>query len=196
MALDNISKAVLDAAAAEAEEIRKKARKNAEIRTAAARRDAELEEERRYQTAIRSIDEECARQLIQKRGAANKELLAKKNICLRRVIEAARARILALPSQDYGDIMRRLLKRAAEGSAGLMRVHPDDRPCFEQITAELNGTRLPDEQIGLDESCVLDERGGFVFVGRGFEVDQTLATLLADIEREMAPEIARELFGQ
>jgi vacuolar-type H+-ATPase subunit E/Vma4 len=105
MALDNISKAVLDAAAAEAEEIRKKAHKNAEIRTAAARRDAELEEERRYQTAIRSIDEECARQLIQKRGAANKEMLAKKNICLRRVIEAARDRILALPSQDYGDIM-------------------------------------------------------------------------------------------
>jgi hypothetical protein len=72
-----------------------------------------------------------------------------------------------------------------------MRVQPDDRPLFWQIKAELNWNRLPDEQIGLDESCVLDERGGFVFVGRGFEVDSDACHVLADIEREMAPEIAR-----
>lgn len=195
MSLDNISKAVLDAAAAEAEDIRKKARKSVEARIAAARRDAESEEERRYHAAVRTIDEGFARQLIQKRGAANKDLLAKKNACLRRVIEMARDHILAMPSRDYADIMRRLLERAAAGCGGTFRVHPDDRACFGQLAAELNGTRSLDQQIRLDESRVLGERGGFVFAGRGFEVDQTLATLLADLEREMAPEIAHELFG-
>jgi len=41
----------------------------------------------------------------------------------------------------------------------------------------------------------LAERGGFVFVSEGFEVDQTLGTLLEDIQRELAPHIAAEMFA-
>jgi vacuolar-type H+-ATPase subunit E/Vma4 len=195
MTFDNIKKSVLDAASAEADHILKKAQNGAEDRIAAARRAGEAEEERRYQAALRNIDEEFARRLIQRRGVTNKELLARKNICLRHVFDVARDQILALPSGQYADIMRRLLERATAGSGGLIRVHPDDRACFRQLAAELNGKRPSDQQLGLDESRLLDERGGFAFAGRGFEVDQTLATLLADIEREMAPEIAGELFG-
>lgn len=195
MALDNINKAVQDAARAEADLILKAARKAADERVAAARREAEAEEERRYQAAVRAVEEDFSRKLIQLRGTANKELLAKKNARLQQVFDAARTQILGFSQEDYAAIMRRLLSGAVGNAPGKLRVHPQDKDCFQRLIAEINKSRAADTQLGLDESAPLAERGGFVFVSRDFAVDQTLATLLADIERDVAPEIAAELFG-
>ncbi len=62
MALEEISKAVLESVQREAELIIKSAKKEAEEKKKNAQRNAEEKAERLYQLAIRNIDEEMARE--------------------------------------------------------------------------------------------------------------------------------------
>lgn len=194
MALDAISQTVLESAKKEADRILEKARAAAEVRVKSAREAAELEGERRYQSAVRAVEDECARQVIRARGAHSKELLAARNARLAEVFAGAKAAVLALPTADYGKMMLGLL-RAAAGQGGKVRVHPADTAVFETLIAEINRTRAGAAPLALDRDKALAERGGFVLDAGDYQVDQTLATLLADIERDMAPEIAAALFG-
>lgn len=195
MGLDQINQAVLEAARTEADHILKAAQLAAEKKVAAGRETAEADGERRYQAACRAIEEEFARQVIQQKGGANKELLARKNAILRSVFDRAREQVLALPAGDYAAIMRKLLEGAAEGRGGKLRVHPSERAGFEQIVTAFNAGRPEALRVKIDDAQALPEAGGFVFVSEAYEVDQTLRTLLGDLERDMAPQIAAEGFG-
>jgi len=195
MGLENISGAVLDSARVEADHILKVARKAAEDKLKAARKAAEQDAERQYQAAVRAIEEEFSRKLIQVKGGANKELLSSKNQCLRKIFDVAREQILSLPPEKYAGVMHTLLARAAAEYGGRLRIHPKDNDVFAAALAELNQERPPEARIEIDEADPLPEQGGFVFVSEGFHVDQTLRTLLTDIEHELAPQIAAEVFG-
>jgi len=195
MGLDNISRAVLETARNEADHVLKAARKTANEKIAAARAAAEHDGERKYQSAIRAIDEDLARQIIQARGTANKQILAKKNERLRQVFDSARKKILEMPGPEYAELMRLLLDQLVGQQGGLVRVHPQDENLFAQLLADLNKGRTPPTELKLDSANPLEDRGGFMFVGGSYEVDQTLATLLGDIERELAPQIAAQLFA-
>lgn len=195
MGLENISRSVLEAANKEAEHILKAAKLAADETIASAKAATEQDGERKYQAAARAIDEELGRQLIQVHGAANKELLAKKNERLREVFDAAREQILGFPEKEYAGIMRGLLEKSAAEGGGALRVHPDDEPVFARLVEELNKGRGAEMKVRLDKERPLEQRGGFVFVGESYEIDQTLGTLLSDIERELAPKIAAELFA-
>ena len=133
MGLDNISRAVLETAQNEAEHILKAGRKAAEDKVAAARAAAQHEAERRYQSGIHAIEEDLGRQLIQVRGAVNKEILAKKNARLREVFNAASKTILDLPEAEYAGLMQSLLDRTIGPQGGLVRVHPRDEKLFAQL---------------------------------------------------------------
>lgn len=194
MALDAISRSVLEAAQKEADRMLEKARKAADARVKSAREAAEQDGERRYQSAARAVEEECARQVIRARGAHSKELLAVRNARLAEVFAAAKAAVLALPAEEYKKMMLGLLRSAAAGQGGRVRVHGGDTAVFEALIAEINGSRAGAAPLALDREKTLDERGGFVLDAGDYQVDQTLGTLLADIERDMAPEIAAALF--
>lgn len=195
MALDAINRAVLEAAQKEAARIADAARAAAENRVRAARAAAEEEGERRCQAAFRAVDEECSRRLISARGAQGKELLAERNRRMDGVFAAARAAVLALPPADYQEAMAALLRQAAGAGAGMVRIHPDDRDLFLRVLMDVNRDRALDAQLKVDDAAPLRERGGFVFVGGAYQVDQTLDTLLAELQRELAPGIAAALFG-
>ncbi len=195
MALEQISQAVLDTARTEADHLIRAAQKTAEAKVDEARRVAEQDGERRYQAAVRAIEEDFARQLIQAKGAAGKELLAKKNARVRQVFDEARQAILSMPQAEYAQILRGLLERSVGARGGRVRVHPQDRSAFAEILAAFNKGRDTDARVELDEANPLAERGGFIFEGGSFQVDQTIGTLLIDLERDMAPEIAADLFG-
>lgn len=190
MALEQITQAVLDAARNEADRIRKAAEMAATEKVNAGRLDAKTESERQYQAAVRSIDEEYHRKLSQTVGAANKEVLAERNRCMRRVFDTARQQILALPEDVYRGVMRRLLERAAEGHSGRLRVHPGEVPRFKALLNALNAAHAGAAQVTLDETAPLAEPGGFIFVSETYQVDQTLQTLLLDLEYELAPQVA------
>lgn len=194
MAFENISGAVLDSARAEADHVLKAAKKAAEDKFKAGCHAAELEGERRKQAAIRAIEEEFARKLIQFNGTANKDVLAAKNECLKRIFTVARDVILAMPEKDYMAVMQRRLENAAGSESGRLRVHADDKARFTAMLAAFNANRPADAQVTLDETAALSERGGFFLVCREYEVNQTLSASLTELERELAPQLAAELF--
>lgn len=196
MALEDIQKAVLDTARKEAARIVEAARQAADAKVAAETEALRREAERRYAAETRAIEEDYARKLVQHKGAANKRLLELRNRRLREVFQRARRQVLDAPADEYRQTMARLLELAAEGAGGLLRVHPDDRAVFEEILASFNAGRPENEQVRLDDAQALPERGGFILVSEDFEVDQTLDTLLTDLEHDMSPAIAAALFGK
>ena len=92
--------------------------------------------------------------------------------------------------------MGRLIEKVAGNSGGRLRVHKDETGIFTKILSNINEKRNTETRIILDESNPLNERGGFIFLGINYEVDQTLGTILKDIEQEMLPVIAQKLFSE
>lgn len=195
MALEEITQAVFETARNEAEHILKAAKKAADAKRAAARNLTEQEVERRYQSQTRAIEEEYARQLTRLQGAANKELLRRKNVLLRQVFAAAQEAILALPEDQYAAVWRRLLERAVAGRGGSLRVYPEEEALYSRLLSEFNEGCPEELRVGVDTEHPLAERGGFIFVSDVFQVDQTLGVLLEILEYELAPLISAELFS-
>lgn len=196
MALEKIEEAVKTSAQKEADLILRSAQRTADDRVEAEREAAKRETERQYQAATRAIEEEFARKLLQAKGANGKQLLEKRNAQLVRVFDLAKKQILGLDPGEYVKIMSGLLERAAGDRGGKLRIHPSDKGAFEKVLATFNATRSGDAKVAVDESNPLPEQGGFVFVSESFEVDQTVGTLLSDMEHELAPQIAAALFAE
>ncbi len=194
--IDKIRDAVLATAETEASRILQAAQKHAEEIVRTGKEAAQQEADQIYRQRTRAIEEEFARKLIQLRGAANKEILDKKNARLGEVFSLARKKILDWPEQQYQDVMMRMLAEASGDSPGRVRVHPSDQRLFETIIKTLNVNRKPENQLSMDTSSSLPEKGGFVFVAADYEVDVRIATVLDDLERELTPELAAKLFGE
>lgn len=43
------------------------------------------------------------------------------------------------------------------------------------------------------DEAPLEEKGGFLFIGENYEIDSTVRTILDGIEKELLPDIARDL---
>ncbi len=194
MSLDTIRDAIVKASEKEASQIVNAARKQADELIASRKEALAEESELLFQGKARAIEEHYNRQVIQFQGRAGKKVLERRNALLRRLFAEARREILAWPYEQYLDAMRRLVTKVTEGSPGRLRVHPEDAGLFKELIQGLNASRPEGAKLEIDDSSALAVRGGFIFVGRGFEVDQTVDTILADIERELLPEIARALF--
>ncbi len=193
MGLEKIRQSVLAEAKVEATRILDGARKNTANLLTAQKEAAEAEFDRLGKLRMQGIEEEYNRKLIQLKGAAGKQILDKRNVLLKSLFEKAKGEILAWPSEKYGEVMRRLVEKAAGDNEGKIRVHPEDNGVFQSVLSELNQGR-DRARITLDETAPLPQRGGFIFVSASFEVDQTLYAMLQDIEHEMLPAVASELF--
>ncbi len=193
MGLEKIRHAVLSEAKAEATHIIDSAiKKNGDF-LKSQKEVADQEFERLWKLRIQGIEDEYNRKLNQLKGAAGKRILDKRNILLRSLFERAKHEILAWPSEPYAKVMGRLIDNAAGKLEGKIRIHPDEMDLFEKILFELNKSR-GGAKITLDQAAPLSERGGFIFVTASFEVDQTLDTMLKDVEHDMLSDIASELF--
>jgi vacuolar-type H+-ATPase subunit E/Vma4 len=193
MGLEKIRHAVLSEAKAEAAHIIGSAKKKNSDFLKSQKGVADQEFERLWKFRIQAIEEEYSRKLIQLKGTAGKQILDKRNILLKSLFERAKREILAWPLEQYGKVMGRLIEKASSGYEGKIRVHPEEKDLFEEILSRMNEVRR-DAKITLDQAAPLPERGGFIFVTASFEVDQTLDTMLRDIEHDMLPDIASELF--
>ena len=193
MGLEKIRQAVLTEAKAEAARIIDSARKNNAHFLKSQKEAAEQEFERLCKLRMQAIEEEYNRKLIQLKGLASKQILNKRNALLKSLFEKAKREILDWPSEEYARAMKRLIEKAGGNQEGKIRVHPADKDVFQKVLLELNEGR-GDPRITLDQSSSLPERGGFIFVTANFEVDQTLDTMLKDIEHDLYPGIASELF--
>ena len=195
MGLEKIRQVVLSEAKAEATRIIEDARKkNVELLNSQ-KELAEREFERFCTFKMQAIEEEFSRKLIQFKGAAGKKVLDKRNDLLKSLFEKAEKEIQAWPPEKYAEVMGRLVEKAAGRYKGKIRVFPEEKGIFGKVLSKLNEGR-GDARITLDESAPLPERGGFIFVGTDFEVDQTVDTLLKEIEHDLLPAIAADLFQE
>jgi V/A-type H+-transporting ATPase subunit E len=194
MGLDNIRQSVLADAKAKATRIVDSAENTAANLVKSRKEAAEQEFDRICRHRMQAIEEEYSRKLIQIKGVAGKQVLDKKNDLLRSLFEKARGEILAWPAEKYAGVMRRLIEKSAGDDEGEVRVHPDETAVFEKILSELNAGRHA--KLSLSRGAPLPKRGGFIFVSADFEVDQTLDTILREIEYDTLPVIAESLFRQ
>jgi len=193
MGLEKIRQSVLAEARVEAVRIIDDAKRKNAVFLKSQKEVTEQEFDRLCGLRLQAIEEEYNRKLIQLKGIANKQILDKRNNLLKSLFERAKHEILAWPLEQYAQVMGRLIENAAGKLEGRIRVHPVEKGLFEKVLSELN--KGPgDAKITLDQTAPLRERGGFIFVSTSFEVDQTLDTMLKDIEHDMLPAIASELF--
>lgn len=196
MTFTNIEKSVLEAARHEAEKIVKAAEQAARDRVAREVDAFRHEAEQGQQLAVRAAEESAGRQLLQAKGAQSKQLLEKRNALLAGVFEEAGKRILELPADKYEAVMARRLTRTAGKDGGRLRVHPQDKPVFDKLLAAWNASRSADSRVTIDDGAPLEKRGGFIFVSKAYEVDQTLDAILGDMEYALAPEIGAEILHE
>lgn len=196
MSLEQITQAVLGKAQAEADRIVKAAQLSAKDKVDASRRTVPENSELRYLSAVRAINSENSRKLMRIMGDVKKQILSEKGRCMRRVFDSARTKILALPDDDYLDVMQRLLERAAEGYKGTLRVHYDEVQRFNTLLQRFNAERVETARVTLDEATFLQEPGGFVFSCDRYHVDSSLQVLLQNLEYELAPHVAAALLNR
>jgi vacuolar-type H+-ATPase subunit E/Vma4 len=193
MGLEKIRQTVLAEAKAEATRILEVAQKNKASLLKIQKEEADQEFDRIRRFRMQAIEEEFNRKLIQLKGVANKQILDKRNVLLRTLFERAKGEILSWPEEKYRKVMRRFLEKTAGSQEGRVRVSPEDTDVFQRILYELNASGV-NTGISLDQTAPLPGRGGFVFVSANFEVDQALDTMLKEIEHDLLPAIAQNLF--
>ncbi len=195
MSLEKIRQAVLAEARAEAKNIMDIADKKVSAALHAQKELIKRDSERHYNLSVQAIEDEYRRKLVQHKGISGKQILKRRNLLLSTIFEKARATILNFPDVEYGRLMTHLIDKVSDSTGGKLYVHRGERDIFLKILTEINERRSPEVRIVLDESHPLSERGGFVFISAEYEVDQTLSTMLKDIEKEMLPVIAKKLFS-
>ena len=195
MGLEKIRQAVLSEAKAEATRIIDSAKKTTAGLLTLKKETAKQEYDRLCKLRMQAIEDEVNRKLIQFKGAAGKQVLDKRNDLLKSLFEKAKMEIQAWPQEKYAALMGRLIEKSAGRNTGKIRVSPEEKAIFGKVLSKLNEGR-GDARITLDESAPLPERGGFIFVGADFEVDQTVDTLLKEIEHDLLPVIAADLFQE
>jgi len=193
MGLERIRQAVLTEAKAEAKRIIDDANRNRVSFLKSQKEGAEQEFDRLCKLRMQAIEEEYNRKLIQLKGLASKQILDKRNALLKSLFEKAKKEILGWPSEEYARVMKRLIEKAGGTQEGRIRVHPADKDVFQKVLSELTAGG-GDAGLTLDQRGALPERGGFIFVGATFEVDETLDTILKEIEHDLLPAIAADLF--
>lgn len=194
MGFEEISEQVLSEARKEAERMIESARKKTASRLSERKEELGRELRSAYEKKTAAIAEDFGRRLALARDAAGKQVLQRRNALIRSIFDQARCEVLAWPEDRYAEVMSRLLEQASGEEGGRIVVHPDDSGVFARVVSGINWGRPPGARITIDGSARLTGRGGFVFRGQGFETDLTLDALLKDIEREVLPGAAAELF--
>jgi len=194
MGLEKIRHAVLSEARAEATHIIESAKKKNADFLKSQKAAAEQEFERVWKLRKQTIEDEYSRKLIQAQGAASKQVLDKRNVLLNSLFERAAQEILAWDRDRYTKIMRRFIEKVSGSYGGRIRVHPKEKDLFEKVLSQVKEVR-EDAKITLDRSDWLPKPGGFIFVSTDFEVDRTLDTMLNEIEHDLLPAIAADLFS-
>jgi vacuolar-type H+-ATPase subunit E/Vma4 len=194
MGLEKIRHAVLSEARAEATHIIESAKKKNADFLKSQKAAAEQEFERVWKLRKQTIEDEYSRKLIQAQGAASKQVLDKRNVLLKSLFERAAQEILAWDRDRYTKIMRRFIEKVSGSYGGRIRVHPKEKDLFEKVLSQVKEVR-EDAKITLDRSDWLPKPGGFIFVSTDFEVDRTLDTMLNEIEHDLLPAIAADLFS-
>jgi len=194
MSLERIRKAILDEARAEADRLESEARARRDERLAAAARELELEFKRRFEAASENARREVERRLARRRAELNMELLRERNAILDRLFRQAAARLADSPDEHYQRVVAQWMKEIPQGVAGDVLCNERDAARLSPLIEKLNASRAPEARLRL----VAGDRpamGGVIFRTEKFEIDLSLDSRLAALRVELAPQVAKMIFG-
>jgi len=191
--LENVEKAVLAEARAEAGKLLAEARGRLAERLAAARREIDSRFDLRRRRELAHLESEHQRELARARTAARLEVLREKNRLVERAFRGALERLAALPRE-------RFLALAGEWLAEVPAEQPGAVLAGERERGWLAGAFLDRVNAGRTGKLELSaepgpEGGGLVVRGEKFEFDLSWAGQLADRRGQLSPLVAAELFG-
>jgi len=116
-----------------------------------------------------------------------KEILSKKQAEIDNIFNEVLRAIGDLPDKDYVEIIRKLLKKTPHGREGVF-VIPKKRL---EITEKEIKKVIPNAKF--DASSKIE--GGFIIKTKETEIDNSFASLLAQIKEDLEKDVADILFG-
>ena len=194
MSLDKIRDAVINKAQKEKEEIIARAKAVSELDVLAARKAIMEGIERRLGGIEAEFREEIKRQTASLNREHRLRLLEMKNRIIDDIFIRAIDKVINLPDDKYLAWMERRFLKIDRKLPGKLCVNARDLKRIDHLFMDrINSGRQEGSRIDLNQDPI-DIKGGFVFRTNKFEIDQTLDTIMVDLERELAPMIAKELF--
>lgn len=194
MSLDKIRDAVFNKAQKEKEEIIARAREENEQKIKTTKEAIKEGIERRLKGIEAEFREEIKRQIASLNREHKLRLLEMKNRIIDDIFIRAVNKVINLPDDKYLAMMERRLLKVDSNLPGNLFVNARDIKRIDPLFMDrINSRRQGGSRIDLDQDPI-DIKGGFVFKTNKFEIDQTLDTIMVDLERELAPMIAKELF--
>lgn len=194
MSLEKIREAVIGKAQREKEDIIARAKAGSEQKTRTAREAIREGIERRLRGIEAEFREEIKRQIASLNREHRLKLLEMKNRIIDDIFTKAADKVFNLPDEKYLAMMERQLMKIDSDLPGKLFVNARDLKRIDHLFMDrINSRCQGNSKIELNKDPV-DIKGGFIFKTKRFEIDQTLDTIMADLRRELAPMIAKELF--
>jgi len=195
MTVERIKEAILREARQEAESILEEARSRHRERLEEAKKRLDAEFEDRFRRAAASAERESEREVMQRRAEHNMELLRRRNQILDELFSRAAELLVSLPDEEYRQVIAGWAKELPKDVGGRLLCNSRDEERLRPMLDELNQARQEDARLELvpGEAPAL---GGVVFTSERFEIDLSLDSRIAALRQELAPEVARFVFGE
>jgi len=194
MSVERIREAILKEARAEAARIEAEARARHNERIEAAKRSLEQEFQQRFESGRQRAERETERELARRRSEHSMDLLARRNAILDRLFQDAGRCLAEAPDEQYRTVVQAWMKEVPAGVAGEVLCNERDAARLRPLIDDLNAARDPDAKLRLVPGD-RPHRGGVIFRTEKFEIDLSLDARLGRLREDLAPEVARMLFG-
>jgi V/A-type H+-transporting ATPase subunit E len=166
---------------------------------------ARAEAEKIVAEASRRAEDRLKTKTIEFEQQARHQLLKAKKGMIDRVLAAAVARLKELPDKQFVELTVKLLRWEAVAGDEIVRVSAAEFLRYRKLFCsnsdkadyydldKLNALLGPAFRLRLSTEPV-DIDGGFVLVGRDYDIDLSYEAVLASVKERHEPEIARLLF--
>lgn len=169
----------------------------AEEQCAQIRQDCEKQARELYAEKIRTgvlAGQEKLEQLQQKnREESHERLQRERRTLVEQSFALAVDKLLALPEQEYRELLIKLALRAAEEAWGELQFNYRDRQLHAETVVKAANEKLGGERLSISESCG-NFKGGLKLCKGSTELDYTLETLSANLIPELSERIETILF--
>ena len=192
MGLENVEKAVLEEARAEAAKIVAEARADLTERLEVEKRDMEKRFAERRRHALARLDSEHHRELSRARTDARLDVLKRKNAMVEAAFDEALRMLGDLPAEKFLELAAGWLAQVPGNLSGRICAGERERAAMSgKFLEKINGGRQGKLELSAGED---PPGGGLIVRSDRFEFDFSWAERMDDRRGTLAPEVAAVLF--
>ena len=195
MSVEEIKKRILNKAESEANLIVNKARERIKEEKNTFESEQKTIFSERTQKEIEKINSELKKRIDQEKLKESRAILKRKNELLEGVFSEVIEKIASLPKAQYKKFLIDMIVKDAPKGKSVLFLNKKDMGLFpEKVISEVNKSLGKGREIVLGTHPV-DIKGGFILKGEEVEIDDSLETIVKDVEEKEEIRISKELFG-